>query len=496
MAKEEDNDESAKDGAGPDEREAGWPAGTPAPEADSSGDEAPATPSTPLDISSSPSSSPSTSPSSAAIPPDAMPGKLTRKERRRKRVHPYATELTMPAETKFSAGQVTFFWLAVATLMLIVGDQLQARFGYFGADDALHPDWEAWTLVPLFAGIALLGFGLNRSQWTKRVTMIGWLLFAFYWALTARDLYIREGADFVNMVFAWVGVYFFTYLAYHNWLSLARNVDNKAVHFLNVSTFVAAGAYFLIDKIQPVRLWLIHLVSDHTKWMLDLFRQGDKAGLQFVVDEADNKSPTTFFYPDQYCSPFRPDPETGTNDAVGQYCASLPPGEQHVATYLAEPNNWFEWLLRYTPDGDTQVLPVSIILACTALQSIMLFVGLFAGTEAAWQRKVKVSIVVAAIVYVLNLVRNTGIIWFYGQGHASFWVMHNAIGKGGSLIAMIAIAFGVFRWFPEFFNALVSVLDLPERDGPIERTLRLGRKRPEPAAANSPPGPPTPPLQP
>ena len=106
-------------------------------------------------------------------------------------------------------------------------------------------------------------------------------------------------------------------------------------------------------------------------------------------------------------------------------------------------------------------------------------VGLFFGTQAPLAKKVKFSLIVGAIIYVLNLVRNTGIIWFYGQGEASFWVMHNAIGKGGSLLAMIGIAFAVFKWFPEFFKALVSVLDLPDRDGPIERHLKIGRRRPE-----------------
>ena len=111
------------------------------------------------------------------------------------------------------------------------------------------------------------------------------------------------------------------------------------------------------------------------------------------------------------------------------------------------------------------------------------FVGLFFGTNASLKRKIQFSVIVGAVVYVLNLVRNTGIIWFYGQGHSSFWTMHNAIGKGGSLLAMVGIAFAVFKWFPEFFQSLVNVLDLPDRDGPIERTLKIGRRRPEPVAS-------------
>jgi exosortase/archaeosortase family protein len=215
--------------------------------------------------------------------------------------------------------------------------------------------------------------------------------------------------------------------------------------------------------------------------MLDLFGQGDKAGLVFIVDAQDPKSPTTFFYPSQYCVP--------GPDAVGRYC-------QEHGLYVAPhdappPHTWIGHLLNFSPNGDHLILPVSIILACTALQSIMVFVGLFAGTTASFRRKAWASVLVAGVVYVLNLVRNTGIIWFYGQGHASFWVMHDAIGKGGSLVAMVLIAFGVFRYFPEFLQALFGVLDLVERDGPIERALRMGRRRPV-APVPTPPTPPTP----
>lgn len=402
------------------------------------------------------------------------------KDRERKpRPHPYANEPSTEAELAVDPKRVTLFWGGLATVLVILGLWLQSQHGYISNKVTLSPGWEQWTLVPLFTGLALLGFGFNRQRWTKRVTMVGWVLFAMYWALTAKDLFIKEDQDYVNFAFAIVGVYFFVYLAYHQWLSLARDVDNEAVHFLNVTAFIAAGSYFVIAKIQFLRVWLIHLVSDHTKWMLDLFGQGEKANLRFIVDEVDPQGPVWFFYPDKYCS-------TGRGDLVSEYCATLPPGNgpgfSSVRTYPTSDGSFWQDLLFYnnSPDG---IVPVSIILACTAIQSIMLFVGLFFGTNASLKRKIQFSVIVGAVVYVLNLVRNTGIIWFYGQGHSSFWTMHNAIGKGGSLLAMVGIAFAVFKWFPEFFQSLVNVLDLPDRDGPIERTLKIGRRRPEPVAS-------------
>ncbi len=416
---------------------------------------------------------------SAATPAEAPAAQFAAdgqddKPRKRVRPHPYASEDSPAEEQALDARRVTALWLGLALGMIVAGLWLGNRFSPYVPGGTMTEDmWKAWTNVPLFSGLILLGFGFIRQTWSKNITQAGWILFAFYWSLTAQDLLWKEGQDYFNFGAALVGTLFFTYLAYHQWLSHLRGVRNDTVHFLNVATFVAAGSYFLIDKVMLLRVALIKVVSANTKWGLDLFGQGSSKGLIFLTDPADNKAPTTFFYPEKYCNP-------GRGDDVGQWCREN--GYDLVHTFPDPPTNWFQSLLQWTPASeDLLIVPVSIILACTAVQSIMLFVGLFAGTNASLKRKVYASLIVGAIVYVLNLVRNVGIIWFYGQGHASFWVMHNAIGKGGSLLAMIGIAFAVFRWFPEFFHALVGVLDLPDRDGPIERTLKIGRRRPESA---------------
>jgi exosortase/archaeosortase family protein len=438
-------------------------------------------PGTPIPVTPAPAGLPPVEEVPLASPEgiEAAAGHPTGKRRRggkRVRPHPYAHEASPPEETRLAPGRVLLLWLGVTALLVGGGYLLASRYSpHVPGAASPQPDWDVWLDVPLFAGLVLLGFAFARKPWAHRLTMAGWLLGAFYGGLWAQDLFYAEASDYVNYAFSILFGVLFVYLAYHEWLSLLRRVDNAAVRFLSVSFFVGAGAYFLIDKIQTVRLWLIHVVSANTKWMLDLFGQGDKAGLVFIVDKADSKSPTTFFYPSQVCEPYGVN-DDGTRSEVARYCADH---NLYVPAHdAAIPDTFWGHVLHFSPDGDHLILPVSIILACTALQSIMVFVGLFAGTTANLRRKVWASVLVAGMVYVLNLVRNTGIIWFYGQGHASFWVMHDAIGKGGSLVAMVAIAFAVFRWFPEFLQALFGVLDLVERDGPVERALKIGRRRP------------------
>ncbi|MHB8634184.1 MAG: hypothetical protein ACYDBQ_09500 [Thermoplasmatota archaeon] len=395
---------------------------------------------------------------------------------RQPRVHPYRAEASTPAENRWPAARVTLFWGALATLMVLIGTYLDRRFN---PDPTMpNPLWVGrYTLLPLFGGLALLGFGFFRATWTKRVTMVGWILFAFYWSLTAFDLLYAEGQDYVNFSFALVGTYFFTYLAYHEWLSMARGVDNDALHFLNVSTFVAAGAYFVIDKVEAVRYELIKLVSNQTDWLLRALGQGSpKGGLVYLLDPSygapsvAGEGPARFFYNNTYNT--CPDGASGAGLSQADFTKLC---LDHSANFM---HTFWQKILHFAPDGDHMILPVSIILACTALQSIMLFVGLCVGTRGKPVAKLVNSLWVGLTVYLLNLLRNTGIIWFYGQGDASFWVMHNAVGKGGSLVAMVFIAFLLFRVFPPFFESLVQVLDLPDRDGPVERTLRFGRRRP------------------
>lgn len=445
-------------------------------------------PAAPPDLQPARPDSPSVAPAADAVAPPldqpkaaGLPLGRVRKPRK-VRAHPYRDETSPEAERKLDARKVLYGWLLLAAVLVGGGYLAASRWSPHvpGASDPVSPlAWDIMLQVPLFTGIALLGAAFAKGPWARRLTQAGWLVGALYGGLWAQDLFYENAADYVNAAFSILFGVLFVYLAYHEWLSRLRGVENAAVRFLGISWFVGAGAYFLIDKVQPIRLWLIHVVSDHTKWFLDLFGQGDKAGLVFLVNERDNKSPTTFFYPDQYCDPYNPQiPD------VSAWC------QEHgrnvpIHTPDIGPGLW-DQIIYFAPDGDLYIKPVSIILACTALQSIMVFVGLFAGTVAPLRKKVYASLIVGALVYVLNLIRNTGIIWFYGQGHASFWMMHDAIGKGGSLVAMVLIAFGVFRWFPEFFTALTGVLDLVDRDGPVERALKVGRRRPEGTTATVP----------
>lgn len=121
-----------------------------------------------------------------------------------------------------------------------------------------------------------------------------------------------------------------------------------------------------------------------------------------------------------------------------------------VGVYMIPPSNI------YTTIGSFHEVykPIEIILACTAIQSMVLFTGLIFGVNAPMRRKLKAFFVSVPVIYGLNILRNVFVTsayfgqWF-GSPLESFDIAHGMIARIGSLIALIAIAYMVFMILPE-----------------------------------------------
>lgn len=98
--------------------------------------------------------------------------------------------------------------------------------------------------------------------------------------------------------------------------------------------------------------------------------------------------------------------------------------------------------------------PIEIILACTAIQSMVLFIGLIFGVNAAMRRKLKAFLVSVPVIYGLNIIRNVFVAaayfgqWF-GLPLQSFDFAHNVIARIGIMISLIVVAYAVFVILPE-----------------------------------------------
>lgn len=116
-------------------------------------------------------------------------------------------------------------------------------------------------------------------------------------------------------------------------------------------------------------------------------------------------------------------------------------------------------------------MDVEIILPCTAIESIALFGGFILGVNAPGNRKLYGLLCSVPVIYGLNLIRNWYVILaygysWYGDPLTSFYLAHHVISKMGSLVALIGIAYLVFRLLPELLE-LIQALISQLRSQPI-----------------------------
>src|SRR5439155_10578682 len=124
------------------------------------------------------------------------------------------------------------------------------------------------------------------------------------------------------------------------------------------------------------------------------------------------------------------------------------------------------------PCGFTGGYAVTVILACTAIQSMMIFVAAIACLRAPVKRKIWGYLVTAPPIYLLNIFRNAGIVYGYKDlqwsmfGMDPFEWMHSYVGKIGSLLALVVIALAVFTLLPELHSNILDLFDLRKRKAP------------------------------
>ncbi|WP_094228066.1 archaeosortase A [Methanolobus psychrotolerans] len=103
---------------------------------------------------------------------------------------------------------------------------------------------------------------------------------------------------------------------------------------------------------------------------------------------------------------------------------------------------------------------VEIILACTAIESIAMFIGLIASVNAPFKRLAAAFIASVPVIYILNIIRDVFVIMAYGYqwfGPNSFDIAHHTIAKIGSGVSLFIIAYVVMRILPELVDLIEGI---------------------------------------
>ena len=103
------------------------------------------------------------------------------------------------------------------------------------------------------------------------------------------------------------------------------------------------------------------------------------------------------------------------------------------------------------------LLGITIILDCTAIQSMVLFTGLAFGVNAPWESKLKAFAASVPTIYALNIVRNVFVTAAYFEqwfGAQSFEIAHGVLAKLFVMVSLIAVTYAVFIILPESLNLI------------------------------------------
>ena len=256
------------------------------------------------------------------------------------------------------------------------------------------------------------------------LNIVGWLCLGFFWWLQVEHYIVIK--DPINAMFCAAAVPFFGYLAYHEYQSILWNAKYEPLRWLAAMTVIAGGIYFFVERVPLLSGWLIHLVAEQSIWILNVL------DLETTLGALD----------------------------YGEGSRWYRPASEHQEVRVSVEGESWQHL-----DAPT----INIVLACTALQSMIIFVGGVICTKAPYDRRIYAFLATVPPIYILNLIRNAGVIWLTYEhvwGDDTFFWAHAVVGKVGSLIALIFLAIAVFHFLPEMQDSILGVIDLPLREAP------------------------------
>lgn len=238
--------------------------------------------------------------------------------------------------------------------------------------------------------------------------MMGLFLFAVHWLIWTVE-YILE-FNYFNSVFSAMAVIFLLYMAFHEFRDYTWKENTESLKWLSGVVFLAGFSYYLISYnpyaaaavIYPVAWLTVSLMNG-----LNLLPTGEK----LFLSEINYSDPSQVYVP-------------------------IPPAN------------------------------VNIILACTAIQAIIIFAAVILFTSSPIRLRLKVFAVNFGLIYSLNIVRNVSTIWLVGTGTLSFPQAHEGLGKIFSLIVLMLLAYWTFMKLPEILDNFFGLMDLRFRNKP------------------------------
>ena len=131
--------------------------------------------------------------------------------------------------------------------------------------------------------------------------------------------------------------------------------------------------------------------------------------------------------------------------------------------FLSEEMSEFAFHTELLVNGEP--IYINFVLACTAIQSMIIFVGAISVLEMDWRKRVRALFIALSLIHILNLFRNAGLIWLQmgypdwrWMGLSIFEFGHAYAARFVSLGAMFLLALVLFEMLPQMHRHVLSLM--------------------------------------
>ena len=291
---------------------------------------------------------------------------------------------------------------------------------------------EGESVVPIIGAIGLVALAISwhfRNKESIRLSQIGWIFVGVYFFSGAWKY--QEKGDLILTMMSLISLPLAIGLAY--WESTAS--DQKARSALNWARGAmayAGGPYLLIAHVPWLNVLAIWFVASQVALFYRMSGTGDIHLGETWVETSSGKVSWNDWDGNRWFSA----------DTIGEF-----PFQTELIM------------------SDGTFIGINFVLACTALQSMVIFIGAISVLDLDWKRRLRAILFTIPVIHILNIFRNVGLIWMHQTytswsyfGMSVFEFGHNYAARFVSLFAMFFMALIMFEILPELHRHIVRLL--------------------------------------
>ena len=291
---------------------------------------------------------------------------------------------------------------------------------------------EAATMAGALGMVLLaISWHKRRKEGVSRLAQVGWILVGFYFFNDSR--YYFEINDLVLTIMTALALPIAVALVIAEARSLTAR-DRAALNWARGCVAYAGGPYLLVAHIPWLSVLAIWFVASQVAMFLSFTGTADiKLGNTYV----------------------------NTDDGRQYLWEEWDGNKWFMTDGFAEHPFQTELIM-----ADGGFIGINFVLACTALQSMIVFVGAISVLDVERKRRIRALLFTVPIIHILNLFRNAGLIWMHRSyegweylGLSMFEFGHSYASRVVSLFAMFIMAIAMFELLPELHRHILRLLE-------------------------------------